>query len=405
MADLTQQIAHDLSSVRSQSIKIACIHPEFTSSAPILSLFLGDSTCLYVCFQPVDVVMERILERIDTSLEEQLHDEQLPQSTTIILDQVDVLPHEQLELLLLHLRREAPGALLVIFSRHMPACLFENPELRQQSRIVPQGGVGFLGRDATTSGQSTLLEVRALGSNQVILNGRPVLNWDGALPRDLFFFLVDRAMATRNEIFEAFWPNLPIKEATNVFHVTKRKISEVLGVDLTTYSSNFYRISPEIDVRYDVLMFRDAVVNSAVLPPAEAKPLLLRAINAYRGPFLAQLLADNVWVQQRRDELNQLYGEALIALAKLYQQEGERERALGLYLRATATNPQREDVAGSIMTLYVELGQPERALDVYNNLERALADTLGISPAQWLQDLAANIRSHVPQTIRIVLSS
>ena len=41
-------------------------------------------------------------------------------------------------------------------------------------------------------------------------------------------------MVTRDEIFETFWPGLPTKEATNVFHVTKRKISERLGYELTS---------------------------------------------------------------------------------------------------------------------------------------------------------------------------
>ena len=44
--------------------------------------------------------------------------------------------------------------------------------------------------------------------------------------------------ATRADIFKEFWPGLPIKSATNVFHVTKRKIGERLGCDLTSYAGD-----------------------------------------------------------------------------------------------------------------------------------------------------------------------
>ena len=69
-------------------------------------------------------------------------------------------------------------------------------------------------------------------------------------------------MVTRAEIFQTFWPNLTTREATNVFHVTKRKISEVLGTELTVYGSSFYHISPQIQLSYDVSLFNQLVQDS-----------------------------------------------------------------------------------------------------------------------------------------------
>jgi len=89
------------------------------------------------------------------------------------------------------------------------------------------------------------LEVYALGRGYALVNGQEITNWDGALPRNLFFFFMDNPLITRDEIFATFWPGLSVKEATNVFHVTKRKISERISMkvaetgsyELTQYTS------------------------------------------------------------------------------------------------------------------------------------------------------------------------
>ena len=77
------------------------------------------------------------------------------------------------------------------------------------------------------------LEVYAFGRGHALVNGLPITNWDGALPRNLFFFFMDHPLVTRDEIFETFWPDLSVKEATNVFHVTKRKITERISMKIS----------------------------------------------------------------------------------------------------------------------------------------------------------------------------
>src|SRR5690606_35142968 len=149
---------------------------------------------------------------------------------------------------------------------------------------------------------------------RVLLNGKSVDNWDGVLPRSLFFYMVDRGMTTRNEIFDTFWPNLSTREATNVFHVTKRKISEVLGLDLTTYWSGFYRISPNIELSYDVVLFTELVQNSAISSGEDAITKLNSAIELYQGQFLYGM--DMNWTYHRRSELNEDYSDAIATLAE-----------------------------------------------------------------------------------------
>jgi DNA-binding SARP family transcriptional activator len=246
--------------------------------------------------------------------------------------------------------------------------------------------------DYTESVGHNVLEVRALGQGRVLINGRLVDHWDGVLPRMLFFYFVDRGMTTRDEIFRTFWPTLSTREATNVFHVTKRKISEILGTDLTVYWSGFYRISPDLELHYDVVKFAEAIQNADVVEEEEAIYLLRNAISLYGGPFLS-MTTNQPWAAQRRDELVSSYTEALAMLARIYRQQDALFDSLGFYLRAAATSPQREDLARSIMELYRDLNRPADALDTYHRLELDLKRGLGVAPSPQTTELAKHIRA------------
>lgn len=287
-------------------------------------------------------------------------------------------------------RRLQPGSRLLVASRELPMRLLEEVELQGKVALVPVNPDRML-LDYAKTGEKTVLEVRALGPGRVLINGRLVEHWDGVLPRTLFFYFVDRGMTTRDEIFQTFWPNLSTREATNVFHVTKRKISEILGTDLTVYWSGFYRISPDLALHYDVIKFAEAVQNAAIASDDEAITLLDNAIALYHGPFLSTM--DQSWVEDRRAELATGYAEALAGLARIYQQRDTNLSALGYFLRAAATSPQREDLARAIMELYHQLGQPQEALDTYDRLVDELKSTLNVAPGPQTNELADTIRT------------
>ncbi|MBN2469904.1 MAG: bacterial transcriptional activator domain-containing protein [Anaerolineae bacterium] len=279
--------------------------------------------------------------------------------------------------------------LFVIKSRAWPEMLLNQTSIHNVS-VLPVSTNDMLIDYLSHDPSRMLLEVKALGSGQVLVNGRQIEQWDGALPRALFFYFIDRGMTTRDEVFNTFWPELSTREATNVFHVTKRKISEILNVDLTVYSSGFYRIAPMIDLHYDVVAFAEAVQNSAVAEPDEAEQLLERAIRLHERDFLRDF--DQPWALRRRDELRGTYVDALTALARLYEDAGRTTEALGLYNRAFGAFPQREDLVRAQMRLYQDAGQPDRSLVIYERLVTELQRSLGVAPSPETEALALEIR-------------
>lgn len=308
-----------------------------------------------------------------------------------ILDAYDIAPQpEATAFLAAFVHALPPGSRVILGGRELPMPLLEHPDLRGRIALIPVNPDKMM-LDYTQSIGNIVLEVRALGPGRVLINGRLIEHWDGVLPRTLFFYFVDRGMTTRDEIFQTFWPTLSTREATNVFHVTKRKISEILGADLTVYWSGFYRISPELELHYDVVKFAEAIQNAAVVEDDEAMHLLHNAIDLYHGPFLSTM--DQEWVIQRRAELAMSYAEALAGLARIYKARNVPLSALGYFLRAAATSPQREDLARAIMELYRSLGKPKEALETYERLEQELKQSLNVAPAPQTAELANEIRA------------
>jgi two-component SAPR family response regulator len=326
------------------------------------------------------------------ALGSQVGDQNLKQIAMLILDECDRATPADLDDFLADVMTRIGQGRVILLTRSVPRYIADNASLREGSSFIPTEPSLMLADYAQQHDpKKALLEVWALGSGRVMLNGRLVNDWDGTLPRALFFFLVDRGMTTRNQIFDTFWPNLSPREATNVFHVTKRKISEVLGVDLTVYWSGFYRLSPEIQLHYDALHFSEKITDGAVAPAEEAVGLLTKAVSLYRGDFLSSL--DLPWVQKRRDELHTAYGEALASLAKGLEAQGEKAAALGLYVRASVTNRQREDIARNIMSLYADMNMMSDAEATYQRLEEELDRSLGVPPSKETQELIKKIRS------------
>jgi two-component SAPR family response regulator len=242
------------------------------------------------------------------------------------------------------------------------------------------------------------LEVHGFGHGHAIVDGHEIEQWDGALPRNLFFYFVDKPLVTRDEIFEIFWPNLNIKEATNVYHVTKRKITEKISsnsngnkeFELTSYNGGFYHPSNEIVRHYDVAQFESDVEEASMtFDDAKQVALYRRAIDLYKAPFLTSI--DMPWVRERRERLKRLFIEALIGLARIYKAANQHEVALGYFARALRESPFREDLHREMMQLYMKMNYPEEARRQYQILTELLQESLGLSPAPETQALYSQI--------------
>ena len=173
------------------------------------------------------------------------------------------------------------------------------------------------------------------------------------------------------------------------FHVTKRKVSERLGYELTSYSGGFYRPSGQMKLHYDVANFEQAVKEARDATKLTTPDIWYRAIRLYRSEFLHNI--DMPWISQRREDLRLTYAEALIGVGRLYKALGDLDRAISYYLRALRQVPQREDIHRDVMTLYDSQGQRDKAVAQYRVLADTLRRTLNITPSKSTKALYALI--------------
>jgi len=227
------------------------------------------------------------------------------------------------------------------------------------------------------------VEVFALGPGYVLIDGAKVDTWDGDLPRLLLFFGLDRPTVTRNDICQAFWPELDEDQAVNVFHVTKRRMHKALGFDTLIHESGHYRVNPALNLYYDVIAFVEQLSTARSLEGAEAVPHWRRAVDLYRGAYLQG--RDEGWITARQEDYQAGYIEALLALARFYDSGGEQIEALGYYLRTLAEAPNREDLHRAVLRLYGELGRYHDAEKHYKYLREKLLDQYGVEPAPETQ--------------------
>lgn len=244
------------------------------------------------------------------------------------------------------------------------------------------------------------VEAYAFGRGHAYVNGEEIVNWDGALPRHLFFYFMDSPLVTRDDIFATFWPNLTVKEATNVFHVTKRKISEritlkieeggEMNYELTRYASGFYMPSEKVVRHYDVEDFEEAIEQATTSDDEREREQLYRhAIDIYKAPFLETVKM--AWVEERRDYLRQLYAQALVGMGRICKRRDAIDEALGHYTRAVKEAPEREDIHREIMNIYIEKGMPQDAKQQYDTMRKTLKEMLGINPSRDSQALYESI--------------
>jgi tetratricopeptide (TPR) repeat protein len=251
--------------------------------------------------------------------------------------------------------------------------------------LITQGDAVLIGDErasdpGTLSAQGDLkprIEVFGFGSGLVLVNGQALTRWDGALPRSLFFFLIDRPLLTRDEIFQAFWSDLGSKEATNVFHVTKRKISECISssvedgatYELTRYQNGYYLPSDRVTRHYDVFEFTDCYQRAdGAEDPREAYALFQRVIDLYRAPFLTSI--DMGWANERRASLRQMLVHSLSSASRLARDFGEQTRALDYALRALALQSASPELHELATGLALDSGRMDEARRLFARLER-----------------------------------
>jgi LuxR family maltose regulon positive regulatory protein len=241
------------------------------------------------------------------------------------------------------------------------------------------------------------LEIYALGEGQVTRDGHTVASseWQAAMAKELFFYILLHGPLERDAIGVVFWPDLSTKKMADSFHTTLYRIRRAIGADVVVMEGGQYRLG-DVDYWCDAEEFEALVGRARLLPPHDwqTEDLWRRAVALYRGDFLIEV--ERVWCVPKREQLREMYVEALVGVGRCHETRRDFQGAIGWYRHALGVNELREDIHRRIMHCYAEAHRRAEALAQYHRCREILRRELNIEPSSETKKLYERIAGKRP---------
>ena len=236
---------------------------------------------------------------------------------------------------------------------------------------------------------------------EVSLAGRVAISADGVLidesrfparqGRLVFAYLVAEQgrPVPRDELAEALWGDSPPvswqKALTGIVSKLRGLLTEcgLDGSKALTSAFGCYRLDLPEGCSVDVLAATGAIRKAeralAAGDLAAAEAGATRASAVARGRFLPG--DEGAWVDEKRRELADVLGRALLCLGDVALAAGDPAAAVRWSNEAVALDPFRETGYRRLMQAHAAAGDRAEALRVYERCRRLLADELGAFPS------------------------
>jgi LuxR family transcriptional regulator, maltose regulon positive regulatory protein len=227
------------------------------------------------------------------------------------------------------------------------------------------------------NGERPALIVRALGREEILLDGKPIdIRWQKA--RDLFFYLLAHpGGATFDRLQDEIWPELSFEKSRNALKSAIYELRSQVPRELIALKDRrSYVIDRQVvDLGYDAEEFMR-------LTETETTDVedLFRALDLYVGQYLP--LNDSTWIEEPREHLAQRYRSTLRTTARACERTLIHFDALLLYKRLLELDPLDEAAHAGVMRCQIALGNRAAAINQYQALRHILDEELGLEPGR-----------------------
>ncbi len=296
---------------------------------------------------------------------------------------------------------------LVELCREAPAVAEYGASLRGRARFYRD----LLRKSATTSSsrpepghsveRSTIpvVEIRALGTFEVLIDGRPVLSleWESEKSREFLLLLLTRQQPmSRDEIVALLWPEAGGKRAVSSFHSTLYRVRHALYQGCIVESGGKYRLNSRGVFVSDVARFQ---AMTAALPGDQLRrnlENLMEAVTLYRGPFAPSI--DSEWADSLRRQLEERFLSVAIHLTEKLLANGDALAAAHVCERMIENDPYDERAYLLLMQALVMASNTEGALRAFERYRDLLRKELDEPPGPDISSLHQNILRRLHRT-------
>lgn len=190
--------------------------------------------------------------------------------------------------------------------------------------------------------------------------------------------------------------------ALRMTRLRARRILEPLlenaGQELVLGRDGSITWNPEIPTDVDAERFESLCHAAAEEEDGERRMELYRkALSLYSGDFLEKLSGET-WVQPLTIYYQGLYLEALEEALPLILEEGSLEEVRLYCQKAVEFAPYEESLYAHQMRALIAAEEYADAESIYQSLYQLLADDLGVTPSEELQDLHLDALRHMDET-------
>ena len=247
---------------------------------------------------------------------------------------------------------------------------------------------------ATRDGTTPALQIRLLGSAEILHDGEPVAGFRSAKAQALLYYLaaVGRPV-TRATLVGLFWADQAENQARTNLNQTISNLRKVMGdaLDITRQTAAFLP-------GHDYFLDTERLANAARDAQSLDVDALLVVATLYRGELLEGFQVRDaaefeVWLQAERERLRQAAVTILGEAAHRCEQAGDTVRAEQSLRALLRIEPWREGAHRQLMLLLARSGARDAALTQYAACKQALAAALDVEPDDETNLLYQRIRS------------
>jgi pentatricopeptide repeat protein len=199
---------------------------------------------------------------------------------------------------------------------------------------------------------------------------------------------------------DILWPEADGDQAYTALTTTLSRLRQLLGEKVLEVRAGRVSLNP----RYcwlDVWAFEDLAHKAEDSwkeghsgdGNVKVLPLMGKAVDLYRGPFLAEEGSEYFWAMPLRERLRNRFLVLIEKLGRSLEQEKQLGQAIVLYQKGLEVDNLAEELYRRLMACYGSLGEIVKAVQVYRQLKTALSSVLGVEPSPKTEALYRTLTS------------
>lgn len=334
--------------------RLVIVHPQASNRLAYLAQALEIPYARYHRFTGTDLTLSQATAQLSQNY---VRGEA---TNCLILDECDRLSSTALSGIINNLYNDFFITQIIIFSRRLPATVYQNTVLQQTTHIISPEQMPI----ETTAPQ---IEAYGFGIGTIWLNGQQ-LTFASDEQKEFMFYTLNDKTFLREDVLNNLGSlqALPRPDALAQFNALRAGIRDLLGFDWLVQTGAMFQHNPSVNIQYDVQKYRDLVSAQNMKLSTNLTAVYAQAFRLFRNTFLTSL--NTPWVRSARSLLQQEQASVCTHLAEDALAQSALLEAITLYAQALKYHPFREDIAEIIMDQYLALGMPCDALATFNTL-------------------------------------